>query len=84
MSDIRNFPDVPAEKSGNLCNAMTVIATLGKMMDSHDPAPSKGGNSLASDLARRLARYRDRIAAEGRTQSVRVVDQAIKDAKREQ
>jgi hypothetical protein len=36
--------------------------------------------SDASDLARRLARYRSRVEAEGRPRSVRLIDQAIEDA----
>ena len=50
-------------------------------MDNLDPAtPGPEEDNSASDLARRLARYRRRIEAEGRPRSVRVVDQAIKDA----
>jgi len=50
-------------------------------MDKLDPAtPSPEEDSPESDLARRLDRYRRRIEAEGRPRSVRVVDQAIKDA----
>jgi len=50
-------------------------------MDDFDPAaPGPEEDSPASDLARRLARYRRRIEAEGRPRSVRVLDQAIKDA----
>jgi hypothetical protein len=33
------------------------------------------------DLARRLARYRRRLEAEGRQRSLRVIDRAIKDAR---
>jgi hypothetical protein len=32
------------------------------------------------DLARRLARYRRRVEAEGRQRSVRIIDRAIEDA----
>lgn len=50
-------------------------------MDKLDPpTPGAEGNAPTSDLARRLQRYRRRIEAEGRPRSVRVVDQAIKDA----
>jgi hypothetical protein len=35
--------------------------------------------TAAADLARRLARYRRRIAAEGRPRSVRLVERAIED-----
>jgi hypothetical protein len=34
----------------------------------------------SADLAKRLARYRRRVAAEGRPRSVRVIDRAIEDA----
>ena len=34
----------------------------------------------STDLARRLARYRRRVAAEGRARSLRVIDRAIEDA----
>jgi hypothetical protein len=36
--------------------------------------------SAAADLARRLVRYRRRVAAEGRPKSVRAIDRAIEDA----
>jgi len=50
-------------------------------MDKLDPVSSKfEEDSPATDLARRLARYRRRIEAEGRPRSVRVIDQAIRDA----
>lgn len=34
----------------------------------------------AADLARRLARYRRRVAAEGRPRSLKLIDRAIEDA----
>ena len=37
-------------------------------------------DQAASDLARRLARLRRRIEAEGRPRSVRFIDRAIEDA----
>jgi len=50
-------------------------------MDKLDPVSSKfEEDSPATDLARRLARYRRRIEAEGRPRSVRVIDKAIRDA----
>ena len=50
-------------------------------MDNPDPPmPEDEMDSPASDLARRLARYRRRIEAEGRPRSVRVIDRAIEDA----
>ena len=36
--------------------------------------------TAATDLARRLARYRRRVEAEGRKRSLRVIDRAISDA----
>lgn len=53
-------------------------------MDDRDPdIPGPPEDRPPSDLARRLARYRRRIEAEGRPRSVRVVDQAIKDASKD-
>jgi hypothetical protein len=50
-------------------------------MDKIDPLPSpEEEDSPSSDLARRLARYRRRVEAEGRPRSVRVIDRAIEDA----
>jgi hypothetical protein len=50
-------------------------------MDKSNPAiPRNEDESAASDLARRLARYRRRIEAEGRPRSVRFIDRAIDDA----
>ena len=42
--------------------------------------PPRDADEVESDLARRLARYRRRVEAEGRPRSVRLIDQAIKDA----
>lgn len=44
------------------------------------------GNSDAgsADLARRLARYRTRVEAEGRKRSLPVIDRAIRDAEGEE
>jgi hypothetical protein len=50
-------------------------------MDQLDPIfPPPDDDEAAADLARRLARYRRRVAAEGRPRSVKVIDRAIKDA----
>lgn len=47
-------------------------------MDKLDPVnPPRDENEAASDLARRLARYRRRVEAEGRPRSVRFIDRAI-------
>ena len=49
-------------------------------MDKLDPInPPTDEDDAGSDLARRLARYRRRVAAEGRPRSVKVIDRAIKD-----
>lgn len=50
-------------------------------MDMIEPArPSEDEEGLASDLARRLARYRRRVEAEGRPRSLRLIDRAIAEA----
>jgi len=46
-------------------------------MEKLDPATCE---PEGSDLARRLARYRRRVEAEGRKRSLRVIDRAINDA----
>lgn len=73
-----------AGNSGNLpIQGERAVPYVWAMMDSADPPPpDHEKDSPASDLARRLIRYRRRIEAEGRPRSVRVVDQAIKDADR--
>lgn len=48
-------------------------------MDKPEPA-DRIRDEDASDLARRLARYRRRVEAEGRPRSLRQIDQAIEDA----
>ena len=51
------------------------------MTDKLDPAaPKDADDSADSDLARRLARYRRRVEAEGRPRSVKLIDRAIEDA----
>lgn len=49
-------------------------------MDQLDPIPEKGDDSEQADLVRRLARYRLRVRAEGRTRSLRLIDSALDDA----
>jgi len=50
-------------------------------MDKLDPANLRTSEeSAASDLKRRLARYRRRLEAEGRTRWAKLVDRAIEDA----
>lgn len=49
-------------------------------MDKNDTAIPPRDDESASDLARRLARYRRRVEAEGRPRSVRLIDRAIEDA----
>ena len=50
-------------------------------MDKLDPViPPRDEDEAAADLARRLARYRRRVEAEGRLRSLRLIDRAIGDA----
>ena len=50
-------------------------------MDKSDSAsPNEDETGLDSDLARRLARYRRRVEAEGRPRSLQLIDRAIEDA----
>jgi hypothetical protein len=50
-------------------------------MDKLDPKTDGGAaEPCPIDLARRLARYRRRVEAEGRQRSVRAIDRAIEDA----
>jgi hypothetical protein len=46
------------------------------------PEPVILTEAAASDLARRLARYRRRVEAEGRPRSVKLIDRAIDDAEK--
>ena len=49
-------------------------------MDKLDPVtPPRDDDEAASDLARRLARYRRRVEAEGRPRSLKLIDRAIED-----
>jgi hypothetical protein len=51
------------------------------MSNNSDPVvPIESHHGADSDLARRLARYRKRVEAEGRPRSVKVIDRAIEDA----
>lgn len=51
------------------------------MTDKPDrPVVPEAGDSAECDLARRLARYRRRVEAEGRPRSVKLIDRAIEDA----
>jgi hypothetical protein len=43
-------------------------------------SPEEDAAKRHSDLARRLARLRRRVEAEGRPRSVKLIDQAIEDA----
>ena len=51
-------------------------------MEQIEPIRSDEQESEASDLARRLQRYRRRVQAEGRPRSLRLIDRAIEDAGR--
>lgn len=50
------------------------------IMEQIEPPRSDEHESAATDLARRLARYRRRVEAEGRPRSVQLIDRAIEDA----
>jgi hypothetical protein len=49
------------------------------MIEKFDPA-SGPEDQESTDLARRLARYRRRVEAEGRPRSLKLIDRAIRDA----
>jgi hypothetical protein len=49
-------------------------------MEDRDPTNRDDEDEGGSDLARRLARYRRRVEAEGRKRSLRLLDRAIRDA----
>jgi hypothetical protein len=51
-------------------------------MEQIEPIRTDEQQSEASDLARRLQRYRRRVEAEGRPRSLRLIDRAIEDAGR--
>ena len=52
-------------------------------MDKFDRSnPPRDDAEAASDLARRLSRYRRRVEAEGRPRSLKLIDRAIEDADR--
>ena len=54
------------------------------MTDKLDPPTPRGMEGIVgSDLARRLARYRNRIRAEGRPRSLKLIERAIEDAGKE-
>jgi hypothetical protein len=52
-------------------------------MEKPDPVMTdEERDSVESDLARRLTRYRRRVEAEGRPRSLKLIDRAIEDADR--
>jgi len=51
-------------------------------MDKGDLTEPGSPDKVQGDLASRLARYRSRVAAEGRPRSVRLIDRAIEDARK--
>jgi hypothetical protein len=53
---------------------------MGQMTDKPDPVTPESDESAEADLARRLARYRRRVEAEGRPRSLKLIDRAIEDA----
>jgi hypothetical protein len=69
--------------SGNLLIQRRALARyLPNKMDETDPHVPIEEEGAASDLARRLDRYRRRVAAEGRPRSARLIDRAIEKAGR--
>lgn len=44
------------------------------------PLPAEPDEDAAQDLARRLARYRRRVEAEGRSNSLKLIDRALEEA----
>ena len=77
----RQFRSPNTLKESYLSKISVPIAISFLLMDELEPAPSSPPDRKADDdLARRLARYRRRVEAEGRPRSVRLIDQAIKDA----
>jgi hypothetical protein len=52
------------------------------MTEKLDSGAAPTGECRGSDLARRLARFRRRVEAEGRPRSVKLIDRAIEDADR--
>ena len=51
-----------------------------RMKEKRDSGAAPPGEGRGSDLARRLARFRRRVEAEGRPRSVKLIDRAIEDA----
>jgi len=61
-----------------LCKLPVFVATWLETMETPDSSAPHGENpSAKSDLARRLARYRRRVEAEGRPRSLKLIDRAI-------
>ena len=50
------------------------------MQKSESQTDDDNPHSQSADLARRLERYRARVAAEGRKRSLQVIDRAIRNA----
>lgn len=74
---------MPRLKQIYLSNDCGVIATC-RLMKKLDPRTEDDNwQEAAADLARRLARYRTRVEAEGRKRSLQVIDKAIRDAENE-
>ncbi len=53
---------------------------MGGMKETPEPPTPDSHENAEADLARRLARYRRRIEAEGRPRSLKLIDRAIEDA----
>jgi hypothetical protein len=73
----------PRAKQIYLSNDCRTIVTC-RLMKKRDPqTDNENCQRGAVDLARRLARYRIRVEAEGRKRSLQVIDKAIRDAEDE-
>ena len=69
-----------ALKQTYLSNDCRCIAKYWRMQTSDSQIDDDNPRSPSADLARRLERYRTRVAAEGRKRSLQVIDRAIRDA----
>ena len=68
-------------QSGNHPYPMIAGASLHRgRMDELEPRTDHKDEAASADLARRLARYRRRVEAEGRKRSLHLIDRAIEDA----
>ena len=83
MCEPKGSGDVARAKQIYLSNDCSAIAKCGLMNKLDPPTEDDTCQGAAVDLARRLARYRTRVEAEGRKRSLQVIDKAIRDAENE-